>query len=90
MSLEYSKQVFSGLEIELHDARRQIEHILTHLKYGSLPKDQEILKVHSNMVKMLSDITEYYSHHLNNFEKIEQIEIKAPDTNIIQFPGKDK
>ena len=90
MSLDFSKQVFKDLEIDLHDSRRQLEHILDLIKVGSLPNDQEILQLHSSMIKMLSDVTEYYGYHINNFNGIEEIDIHPPVTNVVQFPKNNK
>ena len=92
MSVDYTRHTLNDIEIKIHDARRKIEKMIGLSKLGVIPGDKEITELHTDLVESLSQLSDYYIHHVNDFKDIEEIELKTEisKTNIVTlFPNKE-
>lgn len=90
MSIEYTRHTLQDIEIKLHEARRRLEGMLAVSKFGVIPKDNELVELHTDLVNMVAMLSDYYIQYLNNFKNIEEIVIEEPKSNIIPlFPNKE-
>ena len=92
MSLEYTKYSLQDIEIKLHESRRQLEALLSKLKYGVMPTDEELVNLHTDLVNMVALLSDYYIQYLNNFKNIEEVVLEEPEpeSNVVPlFPNKE-
>ena len=92
MSIQYTKHTLTDIETKIHDARRKLESMLRYTKMGVIPGDKEVTDLHTDLVEALTLLSDYYIRHLNNFEDVEEIELKTeePPSNIVPlFPNKE-
>ena len=92
MKIEYTKRVFTDLQIKIHEARRKIDYLRELSSYGIIPQDDEVLAAHAILIEMTSDLTKYYAQMLLDFKdlEIEHIEIEDVKSNVIPFKKREE
>lgn len=77
------------VEVKIHDARRQVEALLSKAKLGALPYDEELQQLVNDLAEAQRIMINVYLAYKNDNKETEDIIVETP-SNVVEFPGKNK